>query len=137
MARVGVLGTALFALAALWWLTQLGPVPDYAGEFLPGMLVSGAGVGLVIPTVTAAAAVVLPPDRFATGTAVVSMARQIGVAVGVAVLVALLGDPRSVDDFDAAFALMLGAAAASGLVLAGLGPVLVAVPEPQPEAVPA
>ncbi len=79
----------------LWWLTQLGPVPDYAGEFLPGMVICGIGVGLVIPTITAAAAVVLPPERFATGTGVLTMGRQVGVAIGVAVLVALLGDPKT------------------------------------------
>ena len=36
------------------------------------MLVGGAGVGLVIPAITAAAAAALPPERFATGTAVVA-----------------------------------------------------------------
>ncbi len=131
MAKVGALGTALFALATLWWLTQLGPVPDYAGEYLPGMILTGIGVGLVIPTVTAAATVVLPPERFATGTAVVSMGRQLGAAIGVAILVALLGDPQTVDDFDAAFTFMLAASAASGLVLAGLGPVTVSVAQPE------
>ena len=96
------------------------------------MLIGGAGVGLVIPTITAAAAVVLPPERFATGTAVVSMGRQLGVAVGVAVLVALLGDAQSAADFDAAYAFILAASAASGLVLAGLGDVEVAVPSSRP-----
>ena len=110
MAKVGAAGTALFALGMLWWLTQLGPVPDYAGEFLPGMLICGIGVGLVIPTITAAAAVVLPPERFATGTGVLTMGRQVGVAIGVAVLVALLGDPKTVGDFDSAYAFMLGMA---------------------------
>ena len=129
----------------LWWLTQLGPVPDYAGEFLPGMVIGGIGVGLVIPTITAAAAVVLPPERFATGTGVLTMGRQVGVAIGVAVLVALLGDPRTAGDFDAAFVFMFAMSAASGLVLALLGKVEVAAPasrapvtaaaQPAPEAV--
>jgi len=132
MAQVGAAGTALFALGMLWWLTQLGPVPDYAGEFLPGMVIGGIGVGLVIPTITAAAAVVLPPERFATGTGVLTMGRQVGVAIGVAVLVALLGDPRTAGDFDAAYAFMLGVSVASGLVLALLGKVEVAVPATAP-----
>ena len=130
MARVGALGTAMFSLGGVWWITQLGAVPDYAGEFLPGMVIGGAGIGLVIPTITAAAAVVLPADRFATGTAVVTMGRQLGVAIGVAVLVAVLGDAPRLADFDTAFALMIGASAASGLLLAGLGPVRVAALEP-------
>ena len=38
-----------------------------SSEYLPGMLISGAGVGLVIPTLTGAGASSLAPERFATG----------------------------------------------------------------------
>ena len=89
----GAVGALLFALGGAWWVSQIGVTPDYAGAFLPGMLVGGAGVGLVIPSLTSAATSSLPPERFATGAAVVSMSRQIGVALGVAVLVSLVGSP--------------------------------------------
>ncbi len=62
------------------------------------MLVSGAGVGLVIPTLTGAGAASLAPERFATGAAILTMGRQIGAALGVAILVAvtrLAGAARS------------------------------------------
>ena len=62
-------------------------------RLLPGMLVSGIGVGLLLPTLTGAGAASLPAARFSTGIAVVTMGRQIGSALGVAVLVALLGTP--------------------------------------------
>jgi len=39
----------------------------------------------------------LPPHSFATGSAVINMLRQIGLAVGVAVLIAILGSPGSSD----------------------------------------
>ena len=123
MSAVGVLGTALFVAAGIWWLTQLSTELDYAGAFLPGMIVGGAGVGLVIPTLTAAAAAALPPARFATGTAVVTMARQLGLAIGVAVLVALLGTPSSIADFEAAWAFVAATGAVSGLAFAALGPI--------------
>ena len=35
----------------------------------------------------------LPPTRFATGTALVGMSRQVGAALGVAALVAIVGTP--------------------------------------------
>jgi hypothetical protein len=55
------------------------------------MLLTGIGVGLTLPTMMATAAGSLPPDAFATGSAVVNMIRQTGLALGVAVLVAVLG----------------------------------------------
>ncbi len=44
-----------------------------------------------MPTLFGTAASSLPPQRFATGSGVVNMVRQIGLAVGVAALVAVLG----------------------------------------------
>ncbi len=57
------------------------------------MLLTGAGVGLTLPTLMATAAGSLPAHAFATGSAVVNMIRQVGMAIGVAVLVAVLGEP--------------------------------------------
>jgi hypothetical protein len=55
---------------------------------------TGIGVGLTLPTFMAAGASSLPPQAFATGSAVINMLRQVGLAVGVAVLVAVLGVPH-------------------------------------------
>jgi fucose permease len=118
----GLLGSLLFALAAMWWLTHVSATPDYAGDYLPGLLLSGIGVGLLLPTLTGAGAASLPPARFSTGIAVVTMGRQIGSALGVAVLVALLGSaPPTVADFHGAWWLMIGAAAATATTLWMLG----------------
>jgi hypothetical protein len=60
---------------------------------LPGMLMTGIGVGLTLPTFMSTGAASLPSHSFATGSAVVNMLRQVGLAVGVAVLVAVIGTP--------------------------------------------
>jgi MFS family permease len=59
------------------------------------MLLTGIGVGLTLPTLMATASSSLPPPSFATGSAVVNMIRQIGLAVGVAVLVAVIAVPAT------------------------------------------
>jgi hypothetical protein len=88
-------GSTIFAAGTAWWALAVGLHPDYAGEMLGGMLLTGVGVGLTLPTLIATGASSLPPRAFATGSAVVNMLRQIGLAVGVAVLIAVLGSPRS------------------------------------------
>nr|BEK62891.1 MFS transporter [Kitasatospora purpeofusca] len=92
--RVAALGTLLFAAGIGWWTAAIGVRPGYATELLPGMLLTGLGVGLTLPTLVGSAAAALPPARFATGSAVTTMARQIGAVVGVALTVGLIGTPH-------------------------------------------
>ena len=40
---------------------------------LPGLILTGAGVGLTLPTLMATAAASLPPHAFATGSAVITV----------------------------------------------------------------
>ena len=70
-------------------LGQRPTAPRYAAELLPGLVTGGAGVGLVIPSLAGASTITLPPARFATGTAVLSMTRQVGMVLGVAILIAI------------------------------------------------
>lgn len=88
---VAAIGGLSFAASFAWLLATVGPTPEYAATFLPGFMLGGAGVGMALGTLPAAATAALPPSRFATGSAVFGMARQLGTAIGVAVLVALLG----------------------------------------------
>jgi len=90
------LGGVLFAVAMAWRFTFTA-TPEYVTRFLPGMILSGIGVGLVLPSVASAATASLPPERFATGSAVVNMARQLGFVLGVSVLVAVFGNPAPQD----------------------------------------
>lgn len=120
----GAVGALLFAAGGAWWISQIGATPDYAASFLPGMLIGGAGVGLVIPSLTSAATASLPPHRFATGSAVLAMSRQIGVALGVAVLVSVIGTPgpgEAVDRFHDGYVFLTAAALAAAVAIASIG----------------
>jgi hypothetical protein len=64
---------------------------------LPSMLLTGIGVGLALPTLISTSATALPADRFATGSAIVNTSRQVASALGVAILVTILGVPGSAD----------------------------------------
>jgi EmrB/QacA subfamily drug resistance transporter len=91
--HVAALGCVLFAVGPIMVLTAVGPVPAYATQFLPGWLIGGVGVGLALPTILSSATADLPPGRTATGSAVITMSRQVGSVLGVSVLVAVLGTP--------------------------------------------
>lgn len=126
----GVIGSLVFAAGSVWYITQTGAHPAYLSEYLPGAIVSGAGVGLVIPTLTGAGASSLAPERFATGAAVLTMGRQIGAALGVAILVAVIGTGgSSASDFHSAWLITVIGGLTTGLALAAIGaPVKRAVP---------
>jgi MFS family permease len=86
-------GSSVLAAGIIWWALAIGLRPDYPGGMLGGMLLTGVGVGLTLPTLMATAAGSLPPPSFASGSAVITMVRQVGMAIGVAILVAVLGAP--------------------------------------------
>jgi len=65
---------------------------------LPGTLIVGLGIGLTFPVLSAAAVSSLPAHRYAVGSAVNQTGRQIGGAIGIAVLVMLLGKPSGTAD---------------------------------------
>ena len=90
---VAAAGCVVYAAGAVFWRLELSPRPDYVAHMLPGMLMTGIGVGLTLPTLVSAAVSAIPSHRFATGSGVVTMARQVGVVLGVAVLVTVLGHP--------------------------------------------
>jgi MFS family permease len=107
------LGIALFGLSCVWWLLRAGATPEYAGEMLPGLILAGIGVGFVLPSLASAAASSVPRERFATGSAIYTMTRQLGYVLGVSILVAVLGTPGAdpVAAFDRGWAFMVLASA--------------------------
>jgi len=90
---VAAAGCVIYAAGCVFWHQELSLRPDYVAHMLPGMLMTGTGVGLTLPTLVSAAVSAVPPHRFATGSGVVTMARQVGIVLGVAILVTVLGHP--------------------------------------------
>jgi MFS family permease len=110
-AAVIAIGVFLFALGFVWWAAVPGLAPNTGAAFV-GMVFLGIGVGLTFPTLMGAGTSSLPPSSFATGSGVLNMTRQTFLAIGVAFLVAVLGEPHSSLDrlmaFDRAWWIMAG-----------------------------
>jgi EmrB/QacA subfamily drug resistance transporter len=121
---VAVPGGLVFAGGVLFFLLVTGGGRAYASHFLPGMLLTGTGVGLSFSGLSSAAVAELPHVRFATGSAISSTSRQIGAVVGIAVLVAILGTRHAgspMHTFHRAWLMMVVTGATAALVATALG----------------
>ena len=130
------LGSLIFSAGLAWWALAVTTTPNYLSGLLGGMILTGAGVGLTLPTMMATGAASLPPPMFATGSAVINMIRQTGRALGVAVLVAVLGTGAS-HGIPPLASFQHGWWVAAATSLAGILPALGLLRRPRPAAAPA
>ncbi len=118
-------GALVYAIGMLI-LRSAGAEPDYVGTWLPGQALIGVGIGLAFPAFGAALVADVPPERYGSASAVGSAFRQFGAVLGTALLIAIVGDPATVQDAlvasDRAYLLGVMAALASGVVALWLRP---------------
>lgn len=122
-ARLVAAGSVVCAVGNVWLLSVMGADPAFVSAYLPGWVLGGIGVGLALPNLIAGGTRDLAPDQSATGSAVVTMSRQIGFVVGVSVLFALVGSAQGLEARDgfvatwwvAAGALLVAAVLALGM----------------------
>ena len=99
-----VAGCVAYAASGLWFMLVPGTEPAYLTQWLPGVLLSGMGVGMVLPSLSGAAVSHLPANHYAVGSAINQAIRQIGSVMGVAFTVLLLGSTGlQRADFDAVY----------------------------------
>jgi EmrB/QacA subfamily drug resistance transporter len=75
---LGMLGTVLF--------TRLTAHADYVGHVLPGLIVTGLGLGLIFAPATASATAAIKPSDAGAASAMVNTTQQIGGSVGTSLL---------------------------------------------------
>lgn len=110
-------GTLLYALSSLWFFLVPGDEPNYVLQWLPGLIMSGVSVGLVLPSLSASAVSRLPVEHYAVGSAVNQATRQIGSVLGVAITVAMLGHATlQRGDFNSFYLLHAALALLTGLL---------------------
>jgi EmrB/QacA subfamily drug resistance transporter len=133
-ARVGfrpvlLFGASCLAIGLATYVALVTATPNYLATWLPGTLLVGVGVGFTFPVLSAGAVSSLPPARYAVGSAVNQTARQIGGALGIAVLVALIGSQRQLADPVDGFHQLWAFAATTAVVAGAIGSF---IPRPAP-----
>jgi EmrB/QacA subfamily drug resistance transporter len=121
--RLITAGSLVCAFGCVVLATQMGESPAYLTAYLPAWMIGGIGVGLALPNLMAGSTHDLPASMAATGSGVITMARQLGFVVGVSILFALVGDnvgSAAIDGFRqmwtvAALVLVAAAGAAAGM----------------------
>jgi hypothetical protein len=110
-------GTLVMGGSGLWWYFLADSTPGYLA-ILPALLLAWVASGLTQAPLLAAVGTVAP-ERATTASAMLNMSRQIGSAVGVAVLVALLATnaPHELSEFRRGWLLMAGAGWAALLTI--------------------
>jgi EmrB/QacA subfamily drug resistance transporter len=110
-------GSLIYAAGGLWFYMRTGVNPDYLGTWLPGLVLTGTAVGMVLPSLSGAAVAKLDPARFGIGSAVNQAIRQIGAVLGVAVTVALVGHASpQLEDFHKLYLLHIVLALLTALI---------------------
>lgn len=92
-------GPILFAASQVGLALLLKAKPEPWTLWLPLGVLQGASIGMTFPVLGAAAVVRLPPMRFAVGSAVNNTFRQVGAAVGVALVVAIQTSSAGITGF--------------------------------------
>jgi MFS family permease len=83
-------GSALFGASCAAMYLLLDTEKQYAAVWLPIGILAGIGIGAALTAISNAATASLPPERFASGTGLLMTTRQIGGALGIAALAAIL-----------------------------------------------
>ncbi|MFJ5275983.1 MFS transporter [Streptomyces parvulus] len=109
-------GSALFGASCAAMYLLLGTERQYAAVWLPIGVLAGIGIGAALTAISNAATAALPPERYASGTGLLMTTRQIGGALGIAALAAILERHHVLDDegyLQVFLACAIGAAAAA------------------------
>ncbi|MDR0344728.1 MAG: MFS transporter [Nocardiopsaceae bacterium] len=101
---------------------------DGIGWLVPGLVISGIGMGLVTPVLPAIVLARVTPEHASTSSGVLSTGMQAGNAIGVAVIGAVFYHALGGGSYPHAFALGLEVMAALGLAVAAVAQLLPRTP---------
>jgi EmrB/QacA subfamily drug resistance transporter len=116
-----VIGSLVYGASGLWLALIPGLTPAYWSAWFPALILSGIGVGMVLPSLSGAAVAGLPQEQYAVGSAVNQAIRQIGSVLGVALTILFIGHDHLVRaDFTPLYAMHVGLALLTGILCLGV-----------------
>lgn len=114
--RLLVGGPILFGVLVFIGSHIFGETPTPWSEWLPLMFVLGISIGLTFPTLSAATVQSLPAAYFSLGGAINNTSRQIGSAVGVALVVTIQASSDGLHGFQRGWYFISACSVVAGLV---------------------
>ncbi|MCC6434088.1 MAG: MFS transporter [Acidimicrobiales bacterium] len=99
------IGSVFPILSMLWMVWRFGPEPHYVSTFLPATILFSLGFGFTFSPLNGAALRGVDASAFGEVNATFNTVRNLGGGLGVAIVVALLGNDRPIpfDRFDHTF----------------------------------
>jgi EmrB/QacA subfamily drug resistance transporter len=109
-------GGLLLVASSLFWQSHLSVGSGY-GFLAPGFVLMGIGMGFIMSPMSTAAMNAVDRTKAGVAGGILSMSRMVGGTLGVAVLAALVGNPRAPE----AYVASLGHGLLLGAVVAAIG----------------
>jgi EmrB/QacA subfamily drug resistance transporter len=122
-ARLVAAGTVSFVIGYSLFLALIDDSPSFLGLMLPTMLLLGFGFALCFPSQNIQATAGIPNHEQGLASGLVNTSFQLGGAIGLAIVTAVVGGEISLDAFQPAIAVVIGLSVLGLLVaLTGLLP---------------
>ncbi|MEV0699974.1 DHA2 family efflux MFS transporter permease subunit [Saccharopolyspora sp. NPDC050389] len=109
-------GGIVFTLGVGWWLWHLDSAENFLGALLPGLLLTGVGIGLLMPSTNGVPGLVLSESRWGTGSSMINAARQVGIGLGTAFTVTLYGGDATLAGFQRGWLFIAATSAATVMI---------------------
>lgn len=125
-------GGIVYAAGAGWYALRAGPSADYLRDWLPGTLLTGAGLALALPSLTSAALADATPSQYGAGSAINATSRALGGAIGIAATTAIVAGAYGTSAFHRAWVVVLLVAASSSIAVSAAAGLRLPYPRQRP-----
>jgi Na+/melibiose symporter-like transporter len=121
---VGVPGVLAVSTALVWMRLVVDADAAYVGAWLPAIVLTGTGMAFGYPMIQSACVREVASTQLSVATATNRMALQVGNAIGIALVIAILGSsegPGAIDRYRSAWTVLAVVGVTCAALLSGVG----------------